>query len=396
MLDLQGLTDDLCEKLGRSVAVDNQYIEVIAASAQVGNIDRIRSEAILNRRTDPAIVEYAKSQGVAQSKGPVQVPPHPELRTLARWCFPLRAESRLLGFLWIVDSPPLTDEEFDVATEYASEIASILTHNIEQADTILRTSVQVTNDLLREGDRDALVVASRSGMLATLGAATVWSMIPVVAKGTTAVTTADLVALLTDLLATTHPGSFVGAPIDDRLVLITRGMDTPRERHPLLTATQLSCRRKHLRLAAVGGADLTDGDSPTETLERANFAATVARWDGHEEVRRWEDLGAWSLIKGHAWSPELIRTISPAAYKLVQLSKPDLWRTFLTYAESGADVQSTCKSLSIHRATLYYRLGRIKEVAGDSILASGWDQASAQLALRVWSANERASLQNET
>jgi hypothetical protein len=396
VLDLQGLTDDLCEKLGRSVAVDNQYIEVIAASAQIGEIDRIRSEAILNRRTEPDIVEYVKSLGIAQADRPVQVPPHPDLNTLARWCFPLRQAGRLLGFLWIINQPPLTDHEFNLATGYATEIASILARNIEQADTILRTSVQLTNDLLREGDRGALELAGRSGMLVTLGQATVWSMLPSAEKGThTAVTTADLFALLADLLATTHPGSFVGAPIEDRLVLVARNAVDGRDHQPLLTATQLSCRRKHLRLRAVGGADMAEGLSPKEALERATFAATVARWDGHEEVRRWESLGAWTLVRGHPWSSELIRSISPSAHKLIQLTKADLWETLLIYFESGANIQATCQTLHIHRATLYYRLGRIKEIAGEEILNSGWEQASAQLALRVWNARQRAHFEGQ-
>lgn len=396
MLDLQGLTDDLCLKLNRSVAVDNQYIEVIAASAQIGEIDRIRSEAILNRRTEPEVVEYVKSYGVANAEGPVEVPPHPRLKTLPRWCFPIRHLNRLLGFLWIINQPALTPEELTLAAEYVDKISTLLARNVEQADTILRTSVQLTTDLLREDDRDALDRAGRSGMLVTMGQATVWSMIPTAERSAhTAVTTADLFDLLSDLLATTHPGSFFGAPIEDRLVIVARNAVDGRDYQPLLAAAQLSCRRKHLRLRAVGGANITEGASPKDALDRATFAATVARWDGHGDVRRWEALGAWTLILGHSWSPALIQSISPAAHKLLQLPKTDLWETLAYYLESGGNVPATCEALHIHRQTLYYRLGRVKEVAGEAILASGWDRCSAQLALRVWNALQRANREGQ-
>jgi hypothetical protein len=395
MLDLQGLTDDLCEKLGRSIAVDNQHVEVIAASAQTGHIDSVRSDAILNRRTRPDIVDYVRSLKIAQATNPRLVPPHPELHTLPRWCFPLRHGVRLLGFLWIINEPELTAEEFALARDYAERIQALLTRNAEQADAILSGSVQMATDLLRNGDRDALERAGRSGMLVTRGQATVWSLELAGEKGAhTAVTTADIFDLLSDLTSTARPGSFIGAPIEDRLVIIARTSSTDHNHQALLTAVRLSCRRQKLLLQAAGGANLT-GD-PKEALERANFTAIVGKWDGNGEVRRWESLGLWNLLQGRHWSAELVESISPAAFNLTLLTKPDLWQTLLEYLENGSDVQATCEALHIHRATLYYRLGRIKETTGETLLGSGWEQASAHLALRLWRALQRAVAADET
>lgn len=396
MLDLQGLTDDLCEKLGRSIAVDNQHIEVIAASAQIGVIDQVRSDAILNRRTTPEIVEYVASLGIAEAVDPVQVPPHPTLHTLPRWCFPLRQGGRLLGYLWVIDEPALTQEELDLAREYATEIQGILARNIEHADAILRSSVQLTTDLLREGDRQALDMARRSGMLVTLGQTTIWSLVVSSERSDRAgVTTADLFELLADMTSTTHPGSFIGAPIEDRLAVVTKNTADGRDFQPLLAAIRLSCRRKRLLLQAVGGADLTDDLNPQEGLERANFTASVARWDGREDLRRWEALGAWTLVKGHSWSDELVRSVSPSAYALLQAGKPDLCETLLAYLDRASSIPSTCEALHLHRATLYYRLGRIKEIAGEPIFSSGWEQSSAHLALRIWKAGQTAQSAGE-
>lgn len=395
MLDLQGLTDDLCDKLGRSIAVDNQHVEVIAASAQTGHIDSVRSDAILNRRTRPDIVDYVKSLKIAQETKPLLVPPHPELHTLPRWCFPLRHGPRLLGFLWVINDPELTADELVTANDYAKRIQALLARNAEQADAILSGSIQMATDLLRYGDRDALDRAGRSGMLATRGQAAVWSLELAGEKGAhTAVTTADIFDLLSDLTSTAHPGSFIGAPMEDRLVIVARTSSADPNYHALLTAVRLSCRRQRLLLQSAGGANLT-GD-PKEALERANFTATVGKWDGNGEIRRWETLGLWTLLLGRHWSAELVESISPAAFKLTRLTKPDLWQTLLEYLENGSDSQTTCEALHIHRATLYYRLGRIRETAGETLSGSGWEQASAHLALRLWQALQGAIAAGET
>ncbi len=51
------------------------------------------------------------------------------------------------------------------------------------------------------------------------------------------------------------------------------------------------------------------------------------------------------------------RLIAPA-------SGPDLPATVEAYLDCGADGQETARHLRIHRSTLYYRLDRVREVAG--------------------------------
>lgn len=392
MIDLQGLADDLCEKLGRSIAIDNEHVEVIAASAQVGRIDPIRSDAILNRRTSAEVVEYVRELNLAQATKPTEVPPHPTLHTLPRWCFPIRTGARLLGFLWVINEPRLTDAEVDLAGTYAARVRDVLARNVEQADAILGSSIQFTNTLLVDGRSEALDEAGRAGRLISLGPATVWSFaLSSAGASNNTVTTADVVELLADLLTTTRPGGFIGAPNEDRLVLVTRSRSRDQDHDTLLRAVQLSCRRTRLRLRAAGRTLLATKEDPREALSRSMFTALVARWDGQEEVREWEKLGAWTLLKGHPWSSELVRSISPSAHHLIQRGTPILWETLLAYLDSCCDARQACGALHIQRNTLYYRLGRVKEIAGDQILSSGWDQTSAHLALRVWRAHLRSS-----
>lgn len=97
MLDLQSLVDDLCDRLGRSVAVDDNHFKSAALSAQVGVIDRLREGEVLARRPEAATLAFMRSLGLAHARDTVQVPANAQLGSLPRYCFPIRTEDRLLG-----------------------------------------------------------------------------------------------------------------------------------------------------------------------------------------------------------------------------------------------------------------------------------------------------------
>src|SRR5690606_19080245 len=134
MIDLQGLTDELCERLGRSAAVDNTHFEFVTISAQLGEIDHVREDIVMSRRTGSEVVDFIKSQGVAQATEPLVVPGSTELGSLPRWCFPIRYQDRFLGCIWLINSPELSDEEVEIAASYVAPMRDVLVSNLEHAD----------------------------------------------------------------------------------------------------------------------------------------------------------------------------------------------------------------------------------------------------------------------
>jgi hypothetical protein len=77
--ELQGIVDGLAARLGRSVAIDDPSIRLLAASRHFGDEDPVRIRVMLSRQADGTIVEYAKSFGISRSEVPVRVPGKPEL-----------------------------------------------------------------------------------------------------------------------------------------------------------------------------------------------------------------------------------------------------------------------------------------------------------------------------
>ena len=64
------------------------------------------------------------------------------------------------------------------------------------------------------------------------------------------------------------------------------------------------------------------------------------------------------------------------------LEHADLFKTLETYLDLAGDAKATAEALVLHRATLYYRLQKVEQIAGVS-LKSGEDRLSLHLGLKL-------------
>ncbi|MFB9962665.1 helix-turn-helix domain-containing protein [Sinosporangium siamense] len=159
-------------------------------------------------------------------------------------------------------------------------------------------------------------------------------------------------------------------------------------REPLIVElVHASATRRLMSLKAVGRTRGAASDPGRELFERAGFAARPVFRTDPPAMRSWEELGAWTLLRGREWSLETVRELSPGAAELAREPEGMLARTWLAYLDCNRDAPRTRARLHIHRATLYHRLGRIRERAGDEVIGDGWATSSAHLALRLWAAH---------
>ncbi|MFF0452838.1 helix-turn-helix domain-containing protein [Nocardia africana] len=393
-LDLQDIVDDLSAAIGRSVDVADLEVDVIAAGAQ-SDIDQVRIEAILSRKTDPRVVRYALSFGIAHAVDPVRIPVNTELKTKPRLCLPLRREGRLCGYLFIIEENPINQTELDTILEAGERIAELLSRSKKESETDAARRDQLLWRALLRTPSDAVAVveaADAEHLIPRSGVLTV-----AVLQGTGY---AESVAY--ELLAAANKAfGLVGA--DNRLLVIVTRIEESAE-DALAAALRRAAARARFPVAALG---ISTSETPGElrrAYARARYAAVVARFlPPHKEPTRWERLGLWSLLAGVPWTEQGVRQISPPAYRLVkESSNPTLWQTTLTYLESGQNVAVTCEKLSIHRGTLYYRFERVRAVTGQDPFDSGLNQTSLYIALLLWSTltqlsiNERELLAGST
>jgi sugar diacid utilization regulator len=120
-------------------------------------------------------------------------------------------------------------------------------------------------------------------------------------------------------------------------------------------------------------------DSYREARDAVAIAERVERFG---RIASWDELGAYRTLSRFpldgadaALHPGLVAMLSdPAHAPFVE--------TLETYLDLAGDARATAEALSLHRATLYYRLNRIEEITG-ARLKAGDDRLALHLGLRL-------------
>ncbi|WP_460367220.1 PucR family transcriptional regulator, partial [Actinocorallia lasiicapitis] len=106
-----------------------------------------------------------------------------------------------------------------------------------------------------------------------------------------------------------------------------------------------------------------------EAVAQARIAHRVASRVG-PPIARWDELGPYRLLTD---------AVDPCVLPL--LAHEALRTTAETYLDLAGHAQRTADALTIHRQTLYYRLGRIEELTGLD-LAEGRDRLTLHMSLK--------------
>lgn len=122
---IQEQVDYFAELMGRSVAIDDVDINLVASSKHFGDADYIRVKAMLERTLDRETIDYLYSFGILESYDPyTYIAPNPDLGVRERYCYPIRHQDQLLGFFWLLGA--VEAEEHAIAIKSAKELVAPL------------------------------------------------------------------------------------------------------------------------------------------------------------------------------------------------------------------------------------------------------------------------------
>ena len=337
---IQAAVDGLAGRLRRSVVINDAAVHLLYASAHYGDEDPVRIRAVLQREADSRAIGHVLAQGVATWTTAGVIPPEPSLGMRARVCVPVRWRGELLGLLMVMDADgTLTTGELITITEVAQTVAPLL---------------------LPQGRNPVL----RRQALADL-AASLFEPVTVVEFAVRGATAEPTAAHATTALRAALPGGRLHAIAGDTAVLLLGAATGLRsyveglvDRVRDLSAGRFTC------VAGIG-AEVPGPEHAFESAEQARLARRAAADLMRVPVATWDELGPYAVLL-RIPPDELTEAALPAELRLLRRADPagELTRTLRSYLNHAGNGPAASAELHIHRTTLYYRLGRIRELTG--------------------------------
>jgi sugar diacid utilization regulator len=393
--ELQTLVDNLGDRLHRSVALDDRRLRLLAYNSHPGEVDELRIHSIMQRQVPQDLVDYLHSLGGFDKEDLLVHPAKPELGlNIDRIVMPVRYDGTLLGFLWLLSSDgPLENDQTDVVRQAAERAGQLL-----QRDHLLDELRQAR---IREHMRDLLTSDQRS----RAHAAQKLIEEDLILAGTVTTLVVSLPHEIDQPLGEKDRVALaIGLEQGCRRVQPRSAIHLERADHGVVVvAHAASARREIDDLAAAVHRQVcaTSGRAPLECYvgigeSRARLSQA---YDSYLEARRASDvakvihmlgpvvqhsrLGIYSLLAKmptdrlrHAVHPGLRRLLEYDAGRGVMIN------TLEVFFENASDMKRTAEQLSIHRASLHYRLRRIHEIT-QLDLSTGDDRLALHLGLKV-------------
>lgn len=409
MSSLQELVDVLASELDRPVGIDDRRFRALAYSSHEEDVDQVRRDSILRREAPREVTEWLASLGIDSAEDYVRVPANPEFGMDPRLCFPLRFEGATVGYLWLIDRPPIEDRRsLDLAAEYAEQLAAELVRvrRLESADREHQVrafsalisgadpaaaAAELSAEGILSGARNFVVVLTQARMReaeSDESAAGPRGLPPEVGVH---------LSLAAEEVRRGISANHALAVAEAQGVVLALAFEDPAE--PARRAASLleACRR-HLAAAPPAVASSVEvivgvGGTRRSLVELAG-SYRESRLAGEVGGRVpsigadvpvvWADLGAYRTLAAMLGDRDAATVLPTSIDRLLaERDGPTLIGTVEVYLDLGGDVKEAAAALFIHRSSLYKRLHRIERLTGYD-LRQGDDRLELHLGLRLW------------
>jgi hypothetical protein len=108
--ELQDIVDEVSRLLSRPATLEDRSLNLVAFCSHGSEIDDVRQQSILQRRSSADVRSWFEQFGIATSDGPVRTPSSPDHGVWARLCLPARWNGVTYGYLWLIDEDDGIDE----------------------------------------------------------------------------------------------------------------------------------------------------------------------------------------------------------------------------------------------------------------------------------------------
>ncbi len=364
--DLQELVDEVSRLLAAPATLEDADFTLLAFCAHDegadGGMDAVRTRSILTRGSPPATRTWFEEFGITAAESPLRTPADPASGILTRLVLPVRHAGRTHGYLWLLDEGRTDPDDLgDAALAAAVDLAA-------EAGRLLAG---------RSAAETALDRALRSGLVGAPAARERAARVLGEGLGPDAAQVVVALAPAGGALPAGWPlpgAGAVTAILDDRAVAVLVPLPHPGDLRPATALTAASLGSLPVGSTAGVSAVRRGVDDLAEQWREAGAAARIAATvPRYSPVANWAELGAWRLVS---------ELTGPDPAVLPLLAEPLLAETAEVFLDCAGSAARAAAALTVHRQTLYYRLGRIAALTGLD-LAEGQDRLLLHASLKA-------------
>ena len=381
--DLEQLVDDLAGRLRRSVVVDDATIRLVYASRHFGDEDQQRIRAVLQHDVGGAATAHILGSGVETWPAPGPIPAREDLGMARRWCAPLRWRGHFLGVLMVIDADAtLTAEQLADIDACSTDVAALLFRD-DPDDARRRLDTAVADALSSESVRRAVGLAALRDDDAFRDTGDCRVSLVRVLDRVDPVRGETVLRSVLDILTRTRVATVAHTAHGAEAAILHTGASASDE-----TALEVAGAIVERTSTTLGGYRVVCGVGSTRTAvaeawkslrDAERTADCLQRMPGLGDVVRHDDLGPYAVLMQ---LPESALDVDALPGPLRSLLAADpsrtLTTTLLTYLDHAGNSPRTAEALHIHRTSLYYRLGRIREITGADL-----DDGRTRLTLHI-------------
>ncbi|GHJ42571.1 CdaR family transcriptional regulator [Streptomyces sp. TS71-3] len=357
---VRGVAEAVHRLTGRPVAVEDRF----------GNLEAWAGPGRPEPYPKPDAAQHEELlQGVARELRPVRVG--------GRLVAPVRHGGEVLGLLALIGQEAGSGVHEEFALDHACTVLALeLAHLRSLADVELRLRRGLVDDLIDGTDDDSAFARAaavghdlhgthRIAVVRWAGHAAGEALVRVVGRAAAGLRMRTLAAAHSDLV-----------------VLVVQGRVPAGALHRVL-ARELGSSGGAI---GVGGGCEAPGGLP-RSFREAERALEVRRHSrAPDGATAFEDLGLYRILGPDAGDREVDGFVREWLGPLLDYDgahRSELVRTLFQFFECGGNYDSAAEALAIHRSTLRYRLGRIREISG-SDLSDVDSRLNLHVATRVW------------
>lgn len=394
---LQRIADRLAAAIGRPVDLDDPHLRLLAHSSHSQQVDPVRLASIMRRSAPAPVMAHLRRIGVHDAAGPLRVAAAPELGMDARLCVPVRAGASLLGFLWLLDDGQIDEAATAAAVTAAAEAAEVLERaRLTRIGLLQRAQSLVLDAVEHEGERaaGALRRIVGEGMLSRATGLHVAVVMEPQRAG--AAQGAAIAEAIVAVRHATAPGEAVVAVSGEELIVLlamsgedalARFCDRLLAERPeiIVGVARAGEPPEASRRSTPGAGPAAEARGPLALArEQARWAAEVlSRTGSGERVARWEELGPYRYLIDLDRRAGALGDLEPRLCALArEASGRELLCTLERFLDLGGQAREAATALSLHRSSLYHRLGRVEELLGLD-LHDGMQRLDAHIAVKA-------------